>query len=126
MKTAWLEAQQGFAFKAQPLTLCAYDVACADVLDLSSAAVLDALKIDPETLSCCWERLSSQGSDVPTWQLMDRLVSMGVAAIIVPSYAPGAPGERNLVFWRWSLEPPHQVRVIDDQGRLPSDQSSWQ
>jgi len=26
METAWREAQQGFAFKAQPLTVCAYDV----------------------------------------------------------------------------------------------------
>jgi RES domain-containing protein len=33
METAWLEAQQGFAFKAQPLTICAYDVDCADIAD---------------------------------------------------------------------------------------------
>ena len=34
-ETAWLEAQQGFAFKAQPLTLCAYEVDCEDLADLS-------------------------------------------------------------------------------------------
>lgn len=27
-ETAWLEAQQAFPFKAQPMTLCAYDVDC--------------------------------------------------------------------------------------------------
>ena len=35
METAWLEAQQAFPFKAQPLTLCAYEVDCADVVDLT-------------------------------------------------------------------------------------------
>ena len=34
METAWLEAQQGFIFKAQPLTLCAYRVDCIDSLIL--------------------------------------------------------------------------------------------
>lgn len=38
-ETAWLEAQQAFPFKAQPMTLCAYEVDCADILDLT----------DPET-----------------------------------------------------------------------------
>jgi RES domain-containing protein len=36
METAWLEAQQGFAFKAQPLTICAYTVDCADIADLGN------------------------------------------------------------------------------------------
>lgn len=31
METAWREAQQGFPFKAQPLTVCAYEVDCDDV-----------------------------------------------------------------------------------------------
>ena len=29
LETAWLEAQQGFPFKAQPMTICAYRVDCA-------------------------------------------------------------------------------------------------
>ncbi|WP_346797983.1 RES domain-containing protein [Halomonas sp. Bachu 37] len=33
-ETAWLEAQQGFAFKTQPLTLCKYEVDCGPILDL--------------------------------------------------------------------------------------------
>jgi hypothetical protein len=31
----------------------------------------------------------------------------------------------NAVFWRWSHEPPHQVRVIDDAERLPRSDASW-
>jgi len=34
IETAWFEAQQGLASKAQPLTICAYEVDCADVVDL--------------------------------------------------------------------------------------------
>jgi RES domain-containing protein len=37
---AWAEAQQGFAFKAQPLTLCAYRVDCADVAQMPPARAL--------------------------------------------------------------------------------------
>jgi RES domain-containing protein len=34
--TAWAEVQAGFAFKLQPATLCAYEVDCTDVLDLTT------------------------------------------------------------------------------------------
>ena len=43
--TAWREAQQGFPFKAQPLTICQYDVDCADVVDLTDPSVLAAAGI---------------------------------------------------------------------------------
>ena len=36
-ETAWLEAQQGFPFKAQPMTLCGYSVDCEDLADLTDA-----------------------------------------------------------------------------------------
>lgn len=124
-KTAWLEAQQGFAFKAQPLTLCAYKVTCADVLDATDASVCAACDIALEALSCPWERLASTGQPVPSWDLANRLRENGVAGMIVPSLAPGAQNTPNLVLWDWSDTPPHKVAVIDDQGRLPKDQSSW-
>nr|WP_321985628.1 RES domain-containing protein [uncultured Lichenicoccus sp.] len=38
-ETAWLEAQQAFPFKVRPMTLCAYDVDCDDVLDLTDPAM---------------------------------------------------------------------------------------
>jgi RES domain-containing protein len=38
LETAWLEAQQGFAFKGQPMTMCTYRVDCEDVLDFRDPA----------------------------------------------------------------------------------------
>lgn len=35
LETAWLEAQQGLPFKAQPMTLCDYGVDCEDIADLT-------------------------------------------------------------------------------------------
>lgn len=126
METAWLEAQQAFPFKAQPLTLCAYEVDCADVVDLTDPKTCAALSVSAETLACPWEGLASLGHRPPSWDLARRLSSEGVAAIIVPSFASGATAiDRNLVFWQWSEGPPHQVRVIDDEARLPRDDRSW-
>lgn len=127
-ETAWLEAQAGFAFKAQPMTLCAYRVDCAGVLDLTDATALAARGIDPAALGCRWAELHDRGQPVPSWLVAERLRQEGAAAVVVPSFAIGALPERdrNLVFWRWSREPPHQVSVVDDHDRLPRDSASWQ
>lgn len=125
-ETAWLEAQQGFAFKAQPLTLCSYDVDCADLVDLTDTATLAALAVVPADLACAWEDLADRGHIPPTWHLATRLVGQGAAGVIVPSFAHRAQADdRNVVFWTWAEAPPHQVRVVDDHGRLPRDDSSW-
>jgi RES domain-containing protein len=58
--------------------------------------------------------------------MMKRLAGGGVAGIIVRSFAIGATdADVNVVFWKWSDALPHQVKVIDDGGRLPKDGSSW-
>lgn len=126
METAWLEAQQGFPFKAQPMTLVAYDVACDDVLYLTDAATRAAVGVDLADLMCPWEDLARRGVEPPSWRLARRLLGDGVAAVVVPSFAPGADADHvNVVFWRWGPVPPHAVRVIDDHGRLPHDDASW-
>ena len=125
-ETAWLEAQQGFAFKAQPMTMCSYDVDCADVVDLTSDRTIDSLGIDPGDLAYPWEDMADRGETPPTWQLADRLIAGGAAGIIVPSFAHRAGREdRNLVLWTWGKVLPHMVCVVDDHGRLPKDDRSW-
>jgi len=125
-ETAWLEAQQGFAFKAQPLTLCAYAVDCADLADLTDPGTCGELRIEPADLACAWEYLLALGQVPPSWLLADRLAAAGYAGLQAPSRAPGAtPFDLNVVFWRWAAVPPHQVKVIDPEGRLPRNPLSW-
>ncbi len=125
-ETAWLEAQQAFPFKAQPMTLCAYEVDCEDVLDLTDPAALAANWIDPADLACPWKDFSTSGIKPPSWEITQRLVAAGTAGAIVPSFAKGAvAADVNVVFWDWAPDPPHQVRVVDNDERLPKDPSSW-
>lgn len=126
LETAWLEAQQGFPFKAQPMTMVAYEVDCADLVDVSTPAGLAAAGVSAAELACPWETIAAAGAIPPSWQLARRLMAAGAAGLVVPSFAVGA-SERdvNVVFWRWSSEPPHQLRAIDDHRRLPRDDRSW-
>ena len=126
LETAWLEAQQGFPFKAQPMTICAYAVDCEDVLDLT-----DEAERVGQGVSISRPRLFLGGYDVtrPHAAELDAYrpaAGARAAGILVPSFAPGAgPLDANAVFWRWSDSPPHQIRVIDDLNRLPRDDASW-
>jgi RES domain-containing protein len=125
-ETAWLEAQQAFPFKAQPMTLCAYEVDCDDVLDLTDTAVLTAHGITAAELACPWKDRSTRGIKPPSWAIAERLVATGTACVVVPSFAKGAvAADINVVFWEWGSVLPHQVRVIDDDQRLPMDARSW-
>ena len=127
METAWLEAQQGFAFKAQPLTVCSYDVDCAEMTDLTDDVMRRELGIAMAGLACPWEDLALRGIEPPSWRVARRLIAGGKAAIVVLSFAPGAgPADRNVVFWHWSNAPPHKVAVIDAEARLPRDGRSWE
>lgn len=126
VETAWLEAQQAFPFKAQPMTICAYEVDCEDMADLTDDDVLASLAIAREDLSCAWEDQSGLGMTPPSWRIADRLIASGAAGMLVNSFAPGAgPGDVNAIFWSWEAEPPHRVRTIDDHGRLPLNDLSW-
>jgi RES domain-containing protein len=126
LETAWLEAQQAFVFKAQPMTMCAYRVDCDGIVDLTDPKSVAALGVAPSDLACAWEDLIDKKLTPPTWTIADRLIASGSAGVLVPSFARGAtPADVNAVFWSWSNSVPHQVKVIDDEGRLPKDASAW-
>ena len=57
--TAWMEAQQGFPFKPQPMTLVAYHVDCADIAELNDPQILQAMEYSPADLACapCFDLL---------------------------------------------------------------------
>ncbi len=126
-RTAWLEAQQGFAFKPQPLTICAYDIDCTDIADASTAQGRRSWQVDAEELAAPWEYMMHRGEAPPGWQISARLRKAGMAGLMVRSFAPGARADNiNLVLWQWSSKQrPHKITVIDDDARLPKDRESW-
>jgi RES domain-containing protein len=126
LQGAWTEAQQAFPFKAQPMTMVAYQVDCADMVDLTDPVVLATWGIAGADLACAWEDMADRGIEPPSWALAKRLLAVGCAGILAPSFAAGAQkGDVNAIFWRWSPDPPHQVRGVDDLARLPRDDTSW-
>ncbi len=119
LTTAWLEAQQAFPFKAQPMTIVAYQIESMTLVDLTQAKTLTQLSLHTSDLACAWEDLALQKIDPPTWTLADMLHSEGIAGIIVQSYASGCtPENKNLVLWDWLDSATKQIRVIDDFERL--------
>lgn len=118
------EANQGLAHRIDPCVLCAYEVDCEDIADLRTEAGRNAAGVRFEDMSCGWMDFLARGERPPSWRIYDRLGSYN-AGILVPSFAPGAlASDHNLVLWRWD-EAPHKIAVIDPQGRLPRNQTSW-
>ena len=120
-----MEAQQGFPFKAQPMTIIAYEVDCANVADLNDPGTLKLLGFTADELACAWEDLATQKQDPPTWKLVDRLHALGITGVQCRSFAPGCTEQsHNLVLWKWTDTPPNCIRVIDDLERLPKSRES--
>lgn len=124
--TAWMEAQQGFPFKPQPLTLLAYQVDCGNIVNLHDPYILEHLGYAPSDLACAWEDLASRKQDPPSWKLADQLLALDISGVQCQSFAPGCTERNlNLVLWKWSDSLSNIIRVIDDFGRLPKSQDSW-
>ena len=119
LTTAWMEAQQSFPFKAQPMTIVAYQVDCANIVDLSAPGTLQILGLNVSELASAWEDLASLKQEPPTWSLATRLQSLGIAGIKCRSFAAGCTEKNlNLVLWQWADTPANFIRVIDDFQRL--------
>jgi RES domain-containing protein len=126
--TAIKEANQGFAFKILPCTLCAYEVDCADIADLRTEEGRAAHGVAIEDMACTWFSDLAEGREPPSWRIARRLMAESCAGVLVPSFAPGATlDDHNLVLWTWSASPPHRVRVFDPSGRLDGskNRSRW-
>lgn len=125
LTTAWMEAQQSFPFKAQPMTLIAYEVDCENIVDLNDPKTLLHLGFTTFGLACAWEDIATQTKDPPTWRLAKQLQSLGITGIKCRSFAPGCTEQNhNLVLWQWSDTHPNSIRVIDDFDRLPKSKNS--
>ena len=123
---ALLEMANGFIRRFNPLTLCSYSVDLTDIFDLRTETVRLAMGVRLEDMAAPWDYIRLGGSAPPPWGVARRLVEAGASGILTPSFAKGArPDMANLVLWKWGPDLPHKVEVIDPEGRLPKDQSSW-
>lgn len=124
--TALAEYNQGFPHRPQPTTLCTYEIDCNNLLDLTDGDQRKIADITLSELACAWELFIELNQTPPTWLMAERLIDKGFSGIIVPSYARNAPTNgNNIVFWNWEDSQPHQVKLIDDDNRLPQNQHSW-
>jgi RES domain-containing protein len=124
--TAVGECTQGFTRRLQPLTICEYDIDCADVADLHDDAARTKHGVSLDHLECAWLSYQLAGKQAPSWLAADQMKGSGHSGIIVPSFVPGATeANRNLVLWRWGPDLPYQVTVFDPNGRLPANQLAW-
>jgi RES domain-containing protein len=124
--TALAEYNQGYPHRPQPSTLCAYEINCEDILNLSDEEPRKKAGISLSEMACAWELMVTKKHTPPTWEMVERLIGSGMAGIIVPAYAKNAPpGGQNIILWDWQDHRPHQVNLIDDDNRLPQNQNSW-
>jgi RES domain-containing protein len=124
--TAVMEITQGFTNRLPLLTLCEYDVECADIADLRDAELQASYNVKPADMACGWLSHQLGGRIAPSQAIAKRLRGRGYAGALVPSYVPGATaGNINLVLWKWSPDLPHKISVFDPSHRLPRNQLSW-
>lgn len=118
--TALAECTQGFALRMLPLTLCEYDVDCADIADLTQADMRRALGIAEADIACPWLSYQRRGVTAPSQHIAQRLIAEHVNGILVPSFVPNIHDKAvNLVLWRWSDALPCKIMVYDPDHHLP-------
>ncbi len=117
--TALAECTQGFAQRMLPLTLCEYDIDCADIIDLTDPAMRAAEGVVFDDMACAWMTNQRAGKVAPSQALARVLIKKGYTGSLVPSFVPGiADGATNLVLWRWGDRVLNRVEVYDPDGRL--------
>ncbi len=116
--TALREANQ--VGNLQPTTLVSYDAEIETIFDTRDEAALHAAGMDTAALSdTSWRDHMKGGGEARTQAFASRLIAEGVNGLLVRSFAPGAtPKDMNLVLWRWGIEKPTRLILIDDEGRL--------
>jgi RES domain-containing protein len=124
---AMREAQAGFPFRFQPMTLCAYEIKAEQIFDAIDPAAMAEVAADPDDLACPWRLDVAEGRAPRSWSLADRQRSHGAEGMLYASLAAGAfEGDTNLVLWRWGATGGASVQVIDEERRLPRSQASWE
>lgn len=116
--TALREANQ--VGTLQPTMLVAPEADIAPVFDVRDGDALSAFGMTHVDLaSTAWRDEMIEHGESKTQEFARRLTAEGYAALLVPSFARGAPHNAlNLVIWRWTSAPPTQLLLVDEERRL--------
>lgn len=116
--TALREANQ--VGNLQPTTLVSYDAEIERVFDSRDETALMEEGLDATALAdSAWRDQMQAIGEARTQALARRLIAKGYQALLVRSFAAGAAEtDLNLVLWTWGDDPPSQLALIDDEGRL--------
>jgi len=121
LSTAWAEYNQGFV--QHPALIVQLELSDASLADLTDAAVLDDVDIDPAIHKCEWRADLDRGRVPETHVLRERFLGEGVDGVIYPSFM--SPGGTCVALWRWNGPGEPVLKVIDPEGRLPRSAASW-
>jgi RES domain-containing protein len=101
----------------QPTILVSFQADVDPIFDATDLRALAGQGMTPDALAANdWRVHMAAGQDAPTQRFARRLVQVGYAGMLAPSYARLAPPQaRNLILWRWT---PETLRLIDDEARL--------
>ena len=120
-----------FGSGPDPYTFLFFEIDCADIANLTDAAVRDALGIADEDIACPnWEDEMTRGLAPASHRLALRLIDAGYAGIIVPSFAKGAAADDlNPVLWNWDVTDrldgtSKNAVMILEKGQLPLTSAS--
>ena len=104
----------------QPTMLVAYQADIGPIFDATDKAALDAEGVTAEKLAADDWRLRMLADGIaPTQDLARRLKDAGFAGMQVRSFAKGTTEQDlNVVLWTWGADPPTQLLLVDDEGRL--------
>jgi RES domain-containing protein len=122
-QTALEECKQGASI-SPPLTLAAYHVTLAEVVDLSGGYDPAVWGAAWANWDCDWKQIARIDKGLPpSWAVSDTVIAARRAGILFPSTRH--MGGMNLVIFRQNLSAADKLEVYDPAGALPKDQSSW-
>lgn len=121
LSTAWAEYNQGFV--QHPALIAQLELSDARLADLTDAAVLEGLGVDPSIHRCEWRADLDEGRTPESHLLRQRLLTEGFDGVIYPSFM--SPGGSCVALWHWNGAGKPSLKVIDPDQRLPKTPASW-
>jgi len=104
----------------QPTTLVAYEADIDDLFDCRDTSALSSHGMTSDGLATTSWRDEMKASGLSkTQSFAADLDAAGFVGLVVRSFVKGSSDtDLNVVLWKWSDALPHQLIVVDDDGRL--------